>query len=128
MLGDAVVGTEGLRGVVADPSNRGLATFMEVAGLRKSRAEVSLIGVLWFSVDFDEVGGRCVELDMRSMGHDRFAWGVWIIGEVIVLKQLLIEAVVLGEELLVLVSRGVRWLVLIHIILLLRVIRRHSAI
>lgn len=128
MLGYAVIGAEGLCGVIADPSNRRLKPLEEVAGLRKARAEVTLTDVLRFSVDFDGVGGRRVEFDMRSVGHDRFALGVNIIGEVIVLKQLLIEAVVLGEELLVLVSWRVRGLILIHIILLLRAIRRHSAI
>lgn len=118
MFGDAVVGAEGLRGLDADPSNRRLIALGEVAGLGQTGAEVSLADVLWFPVDFDGIGGRSVELDMRSVGGYWFVLGVGGIGEVILLEELLVEAVVLGEELLVLVGRGVRWLVLIHIILL----------
>lgn len=118
VFGDAVIGAEGLGGVVADPSNRRLKVLEEVAGLGQTGTEVSLADVLWFSGDFDGIGGWGVELDVRSMGRDWFGLGVGGIGEVIFLQQLLVEPVVLGEELLVLVGRGVRWLVLIHIILL----------
>ena len=128
MLGDAVVGAEGLRGVIADPSNRRLKALEEVAGLGEARTEVALTDVLWFPADLDGVRGRRVEFDMCSVGQDGFAFGVGGIGEVIFLKQLLVEAVVLAEELLVVVSGRVRGLVLIHIILLLRRIRRLSII
>lgn len=118
VFGDAVIGAEGLGGMVADPSNRRLKSFVEGAGLGQARAEVSLADVLWFSGDLDGVGGRGVELDVCSVGGDRFGLGEGGIGEVIFLQQLLVESVVLGEELLVLVGRGVGGLVLIHIILL----------
>lgn len=114
VFGDAVVGAEGLRGLDADPSEGRL----EALGLGQARTEVSLADVLWFPVDFDGIGEGSVELDVCGVGEEGLVLGLGGLGEVIFLEELLVEAVVLGEELLVLVGGGVRWLVLIHIILL----------
>ena len=72
VFSDAVIGAEGLGGMVADPSNRRLKSFVEGAGLGQARTEVSLADVLWFSGDLDGVGGRggehCLQVAAGEVG------------------------------------------------------------
>lgn len=114
MLSDAIIGGKWLRGMIAYSSNRWFKHLEESSTAWQLRTElIWLLSILGFTSNSNCWGWPC-ELDGCGMSW-RGCWRVrGRVGEVI-LNELLIEAMIFSEELLMLMSR---LRVMSHIILL----------